>query len=134
MVWKRVVAVAAMGFVIGAVGFGFTTISPNFDNSESGPSTNEATFQFGQVGVNSHGESYGPLVSYDDPPDLFEAGATNGNVGYVRWSDLWEVMRPPDSLTDALAMKPSKHVLSVFARDGTTVVGEFVVMPGIDGP
>jgi len=125
--WKKIVAAAAGGFLVGAVGFGFVWAS----NAATPDARPFGDFPVGQEGVNASGETYGPLDDFDSPPDLFEAAASNGAVGYVRWTDYWAVMgQEHTSLEEALNRKPEEHVLIVYDKDGKTPVGEFTIFPG----
>jgi hypothetical protein len=127
--WKLGVVAAGIGFIASALGFGFAMLPLDSPTSNQGQ-TNEASFPYGQSGVNSRGDTYGPLVSYDDPPDLFEAAATNGNIGYVRWTEFWEEMKPSDSLAEALAYVPVDRFIPVYAEDGTTIIGKYLIQGG----
>jgi hypothetical protein len=94
--------------------------------------------------TNAAGQTYGTDALADreeDFPDLIAAYATNGKVGYVRNDDLIEV--PPASPAEAVARQkwldarfaPGDvvRVIPVFAKDGSTVVGEFEIVHGSSG-
>ena len=131
---KRVGLALAAGFVVGAVGFGFTLVPVSSFSPATSQASDPSNFKFGRKGVNPHGETFGPLNGFDSPPDLFEAAATNGKIGYVRWTDFWDVMKPPSSPAQALTMKQGVHALKVYAEDGTSIVGEYLIVPGTVGP
>lgn len=84
-------------------------------------------------GVNTSGQTYGSSagVSHEDEPDLIEAIATNGEIGYVSKSDLYGDQ--PKAPEQAATEKLSDRIIPVYASDGTTVVGEFVVQGGREG-
>lgn len=77
-------------------------------------------------GVNAKGEKFGSAATEgSEDLDLILAIADNGNVGYVKASDL----NGPSATdpTSALKAKPSKRVVPTYAKDGLTVTGEFTV-------
>lgn len=81
--------------------------------------------------VNSHGQTYGPSTDAGDP-DLILAQATNGQAGYVRSQDL----EPPEfgSPSEAHAYSAAQTgavAVPVYESDGITVIGEFLIVPGI---
>lgn len=59
-------------------------------------------------GVNASGETYG-VPNDNGVPDLVAAQATNGEDGYIRDSELWEI----------------EGCIDVYKSDGTTVIGLF---------
>lgn len=68
---------------------------------------------------NSRGQTYGSMVKSDElgeTPDLVEALATNGKVGYVR---LDELEAPSSESRQA-------RYLPVYESDGVTVIGQYV--------
>lgn len=85
--------------------------------------------------LNEMGQTFGPVpevwASLEELPDLVEAIATNGKVGYIPKEILFPP--PPSSLHEAGAR--SMHVSAatpVFKDDGRTVVGEFEFTPSND--
>ncbi len=121
---------AAGGTVLAANG----ATSESRDISETRPAPSYA--------VNAHGETFGSAAdasNREQEPDLIRAYATNGRLGYVRRTEL-EVA---DGTTAALSFTSPEQALAwqqerggrsfpvpVYAEDGTTVVGEFLVLPG----
>ncbi|SIR58224.1 hypothetical protein [Microbacterium sp. RURRCA19A] len=85
--------------------------------------------------TNADGETFGSIVA-GETPDLVAVVATNGSEGYVRRTDLEDAdgttaARSFRSPADALAWQ-EEHAgrsvaIPVFASDGRTVLGEFVV-------
>lgn len=68
---------------------------------------------------NAHGQTYGSMRKSDEhgeTPDLIEALATNGKVGYVRLGDF----EAPSSESG----QPRR--LPVYQSDGTTRIGEYI--------
>lgn len=126
---KKVIVATAAGFVIGAGALGATWVAAG-SADEARPF---GDFPVGQTGINEAGESYGPLVDFDNPPDLFETAASNGAVGYARWSDYWNVIGPAASLDEALDAKPQERVIPVYDKDGRTRIGEFTIFTGTEG-
>lgn len=92
--------------------------------------------------VNSRGESFGSAADARTPaeePDLIQAEARNGKLGYLRKSDLEAVdgtaaMKTFKSPQDALAWQAEnagkESVLPVYLEDGVTVIGDFLVTSG----
>lgn len=90
--------------------------------------------------ANSSGETYGSAadaVSPETEPDLIQAVATNGEVGYVRKADLDRANGTEASATfkspaDALKWQETvgsvDQTIDVYARDGRTVIGTFTVV------
>lgn len=89
--------------------------------------------------ANQKGETYGSAldaISPDTEPDLIQAVASNGREGYVRKADLDQAdgsaaAKSFKSPADALAWQRSSgatdHAVNVYAKDGVTVVGTFLV-------
>lgn len=129
---KNVLVAGILGFAVGASALGFVAVANPAGSPDFPADSDSATFNFGQEGINAHGESFGPLESYDNPPDLFEAAATNNKIGYIRWSEFWAQIKPADSLQDALATtgRQTTYVLQVYESDGETVIGEYVGTSG----
>jgi hypothetical protein len=79
------------------------------------------------LAVNERGETYG-IDSDQASPDLIQAVATNGETGYVRRTELDQSGGPvPTSPAEAAIYSPEDSIISVYERDGTTVIGEFLV-------
>ncbi|MBN9200014.1 hypothetical protein [Microbacterium aurantiacum] len=89
--------------------------------------------------MNAQGESYGTVVdarSPDEEPDLIQAEARNGQVGYVRKSELdaangSSAMKTFKSPEEALAWQRENEgkdvVIPVYLNDGVTIIGDFIV-------
>ena len=82
-------------------------------------------------GVNAHGHTYG-VINSNGIPDLVAVMATNGKQGYVYADQLQATT--PDGTSPSQASKdaPSSKTLPVYASDGTTVIGAFVIAPRND--
>ncbi len=83
-----------------------------------------------QYPTNKLGMSYGSALDagLGLEPDLIEAYGTNGAFGYVKRTDLEGPM--PNSPAEAVAQqaaRPDKAEIPLYAQDGTTVVGTFVI-------
>lgn len=59
-------------------------------------------------------------------PALIAAVASNGVAGYVKYSDLF-CQPAPASPAAALAAQGSPQTIPVYASDGTTIVGQFII-------
>jgi hypothetical protein len=83
--------------------------------------------------VNERGQTFGSSagVAHADEPDLIEAIATNGKIGYVEKADLYGP--EPESPEAAAANLPEDRTIAVYESDGVTVIGEFIVQGGDDG-
>lgn len=82
-----------------------------------------------RVRVNEAGHTYGSAVDAarpEDEPDLILVMATNGREGYVWKKDL-DDPTPANPDDAARRGKPAQRTIKVYASDGTTVVGDFVV-------
>lgn len=85
--------------------------------------------------TNSHGQTYGSLKDAPGPnlePDLIQARSESGVVGYVLRSELEPA--PAASPRDAYAqmqaaMAAGPKTIPMYAQDGVTVVGSFVLDP-----
>ncbi len=89
--------------------------------------------------VNQLGETYGSgagLLSREQP-DLIRAFATNGKVGYVSKAALAanggaSVSNPNQAVEwDKIMEARGDVTLPVYAKDGTAIIGGFVIKPGI---
>jgi hypothetical protein len=76
--------------------------------------------------INQNGERYGSAKYIDiGLLDLVLAEGTNGELGYVKAIDLDEPM--PKSPEEAANWKTSDRTINLYASDGTTIIGEFVI-------
>lgn len=90
------------------------------------------------LATNANGESYG-TDGFGAQPDLIEAIATNGQVGYIRSDDLDEasganVANPDEAVewtkhTEEMRAAGEVITIPVYEADGTTVIGEFLIQP-----
>lgn len=86
--------------------------------------------------VNENGQTYGlaPLApSPEFEPDLIAAGGVDGTLGYVLAEDLNGKL--PKTIEEALAGQKLRsvtrfRVIPLYASDGKTVVGQFVIGGG----
>ncbi len=87
--------------------------------------------------TNANGQTYGSAVgaSLSNPPDLILTYASNGQIGYVYSSQLSassgaNVTTPSEAVAwDAIRNRI--QVIPVYAVDGTTVIGNFSITPGV---
>jgi predicted outer membrane repeat protein len=114
-------------FLITAGLFGGVIVGTGVTAALAANGSTEVTFS-----SNSAGQSFGSALnarSVTEEPDLILVEATNGKQGYVKKTDL----EPPASIkTPEQAMAYSKQnaagrMLTVYAEDGKTVVGQFRV-------
>jgi hypothetical protein len=82
--------------------------------------------------TNADGLSFGSAAratSPQDEPDLIQAEATNGKVGYVLRTDLEgkEPLTPEEALLLQSAQAGKDTVIPVYKADGRTRIGVFVV-------
>lgn len=82
--------------------------------------------------TNAEGLTYGSAAlagSPQDEPDLIEAEATNGKIGYVLRSDLEgpEPATPQEALQQQAAFAERDQLIPVYKSDGITAIGVFVV-------
>jgi hypothetical protein len=126
---KPLVLVGALagGMILGAFAVGYVVVPIQTSNSIA-----DQNVIPGQTGRNASGQTYGPLtdLSFQTGPDLFEAGATNGRLGYVETSAFAAAMAPAGSLDAAITTTQVDRTLPVYAVDGKTVIGEFLVSAG----
>jgi|GEM_PF-803787 len=78
------------------------------------------------AGTNARGESFGTAEGVNDEteiPDLVQAYATNGSIGFIRSDDL----QGPEAQTpsEALAQGQSPRTVNVYDSEGSNVVGQF---------
>ena len=90
------------------------------------------------LGTNADGETFGSIIG-GESPDLVAVVATNGREGYVRRTELEDAdgttaARSFRSPADALAWQQERAgksiTITVYASDGRTVLGDFVVGDG----
>lgn len=88
--------------------------------------------------TNARGQTYGVATDVlEDDPDLIKAEATNGRVGYVLSADLLgpAFSSPQEASGYSAAVAARGGVtIPVYESDGATVVGEFVMSPGLVTP
>lgn len=128
--------VAAAGLAVGAGATGFTIagILPTTTVSDFGPAAYETPTPaegvvVGSSGTNENGETYGQWRDSSEPaPDLIEAIATNGWIGYMRATEYFAATAPARSLEEA--MNEYGHddiVIGVYLTDGVTQVGTYTI-------
>lgn len=118
-----VVAGGSAAIATGALGNGDGVVIQQLPGMTSSSATHWPT--------NANGQTYGSIenaTSSTTDPDLVQAIATNGQTGYVYSSQL----NPPgpSSPAQALAQQAAQttpRYISVYAQDGTTVIGQFEV-------
>lgn len=84
---------------------------------------------------NAKGETFGSAKDANGnvalEPDLISVVATNGNLGYAKKTDLeGSSAAMPTSPAEAATYSPRATTIPVYASDGTTVVGSFVIDAG----
>lgn len=121
-VLRYAVIAGSLGFAVGFASLVFTAvIGSNLAADDS------STVVPGVSGVNASGQSYGPWGGLEfEPPDLIEAYATNGKIGYVRADEL--LVEPPSSLEEALNHDRKDIVLDVVLQDRRTPIGVFAII------
>ncbi|KRF33570.1 hypothetical protein [Yonghaparkia sp. Soil809] len=77
--------------------------------------------------VNERGETYGS-ANGSQVPDLLAAPTDDGQIGYVRVSEL-ELAR-----NVAGSLESGERVVDVYASDGETIIGAFTVTKDMPGP
>lgn len=123
------------GAVVGAIALG-AWAGAAVATPDGGDSA-ELLVTAGPVEANASGQTYGSLAGYSDEeaPDLVLVELPDGTEGYVYSADLFEAEGPiAASPEEALASQEERTegvAIAVYAVDGVTVVGEFVV--GGDG-
>lgn len=95
-------------------------------------SAQTSTLSVGSFPTNANGQTYGSSsgVTYGSQPDLILAVATNGRTGYIS-RDAMEAVdgSSVSSLSQAAAYmsQDASHTIPVYEKDGTTVIGTFVI-------
>jgi hypothetical protein len=116
-----------------AAGLGFTLATAATTAFAAGFLGNRGSAPQPHYPRNAGGQTYGSQLESVSPatdPDLIEAIATNGAVGYVRSKDLNVPLpsTPEAALAQAQASMPRS--IPVYAQDGQTGIGAFVVGAG----
>ncbi len=104
----------------------------------TGP-TNTTTPHF-SVGVNAAGQTYGSLLGAATPPDLVQVVATNGQTGYVYYTQLesasgGDVTTPQEAVAwDQQLASGAAISIPVYLSNGTTKIGSFDLTAGTSTP
>lgn len=138
---KRAIAIGAalvVGVALGAAGVGFVfhpTVASEKPSAEPEATPVSQDVIPGSTGTNESGQTYGPLVdlTFESGPDLFEAYASNGKIGYVKTAELAALVAPPASPEIAAAGGQKDVYLNVYAVDGKTVIGQYRHAAGKSG-
>ncbi|MEY8369798.1 hypothetical protein AALA24_13680 [Anaerovoracaceae bacterium 42-11] len=83
--------------------------------------------------LNEYGESYGAVdisnASLEKAPDLIAVVSTDGEHGYVKKFDLFSEapLSPNEALANQEAHMGEYKSISVYKKDGKTVIGEFLL-------
>ena len=128
----------ASGLIIGGA-FGSVALAQSIDSQGGGVEPPEPSYSANDSGL-TYGSSLGAAVGSE--PDLILVLATNGEEGYVYATDLrrvdgTEAAEAFKSPEDALVWQESQknvtdheRTIPVFAEDGKTEIGVFVVSAG----
>lgn len=83
-------------------------------------------------GVNANGDTYG-VTNDDGDPDLVAVQATNGLSGYAYATEIEgpTPTSPAEALAQQEANEGKSRSIPVYESDGETVIGEFVMGPGV---
>lgn len=82
-------------------------------------------------GVNENGQTYG--IESEDSPDLVAAQGIDGTYGYILSNDLYgPEFSTPEEAVEWQKKHKGKRVIPLYANDGKTVIGEFV-LEALDG-
>ncbi|WP_425836916.1 hypothetical protein [Microbacterium sp. PA5] len=140
-------AAVVAGFIVGALAVNAITASPEAERPAGDQEVHVADafaprayetpapargVQPGSHGTNDAGLTYGYDAGPTEPlPDLVEAIATNGQIGYYYAKDLAEVLQPPADLDPNEVADQSHGVLTipVYLTDGVTQIGEYPILP-----
>ena len=98
----------------------FPTDPLNFTAPAARSSSNAPADVRAESGRNARGQTYGSGVDNENVPDLIASIGTNGQVGYVKKSDL----PTPASNRDAATNRSPRQV-QLYDKDGVTVKGTF---------
>ncbi len=139
MIATSVVVAAGLGIVGGAaIAVVPTLLAPAGLTAPSG--VGSAPMPAPKYSTNAEGETYGSALDAVSPgtePDLIQAVASNGEVGYVRKTELDEAngtaaaagfKSPAEALAWQQSIGSTDQTISVYAKDGTTVIGTFTVV------
>jgi len=130
----RFISVGVAGMIVGVtIGFAPSVFAdPDNGNSAVAPA-NAPGQQKPNYNKNANGQTFGSELDAPDPadmPDLIAAIATNGEQGYVYATDLHpEMFNSPTSPEQAIQENDQSktHVVTVYAEDGTTKIGVYVI-------
>ena len=64
-------------------------------------------------------------ISQSESPSLIKARGTDGTIGYVREADLEGEI--PSSPEEALMQESTNRSIPLYDKDGSTIIGEFLV-------
>jgi hypothetical protein len=129
------IAAAVLG---GGIGIATTVLAaPSGPGQAPAPGANPAApgQQKPNYHKNANGQTYGSEMDVTSPadlPDLVAAYAESGKLGYVYAKDLHPELfgdgptSPEQALADQAAA-PKTRVITVYAEDGTTKIGVFVI-------
>ncbi|CAI9394023.1 hypothetical protein [Microbacterium sp. T2.11-28] len=140
-------AAIVAGFIVGALAVNAITASPEAERPVAHQEVHAADapvprayetptpargVQPGTRGTNEAGLTYGYDAGPSEPlPDLVEAIATNGQIGYYYANDLAKVLQPPADLDPNAAadQSPEAVTIPVYLTDGVTQIGEYPILP-----
>lgn len=84
-----------------------------------------------QYQINARGDRFGSAKFIDiGMLDLVLAKGTNGEIGYVRVTDLDEPI--PQSPEEAANWRTTDRYINLYAEDGITVIGKFLINENSD--
>ena len=132
-----VVAGVVLGLAVGGAGTGFVWMGSAVNAAPIVTSTNDPVPGDGVVpgsrGTNAAGQSFGQNLdpTFATGPELVEAIASNGKLGYVYASELRKAATPVASPKAAAASSSTTVVIGVYLTDGITRIGDFIMSPGI---
>lgn len=121
------IIVAAVAGVVAIIGL--LVAAPMLGDGITGGQSQAASVNGAAIDypVNERGETYGS-ANGSQVPDLLAAPTDDGQIGYVRVSEL-ELAR-----NVAGSLESGERIIEVFASDGETVIGEFTVTKDMPGP
>ncbi|WP_159698779.1 hypothetical protein [Arthrobacter sp. 18067] len=139
---KNRVAFVGIGTVILAglgLGAAMATTSSSPDNQPTAVTQQKPVINAPDYKTNARGQTFGSISEIDGQPvepDLIQALATNGTVGYVDDDALKaatghpsQFKSPEEALRWQEANGNKTTVIPVYESDGVTRVGEFVIQP-----